>query len=123
MPCDYRQYHPDWKSIRRQILDQANHCCEFCGLANGIYGVRWDDGSFHELGEDRCDATGTDSKPCIRIVLTIAHLDHDISNNDPCNLRALCQRCHLRWDRDHHLKNWGITRRNKQVMAGQQGLL
>ena len=32
------------------------------------------------------------------IVLTIAHLDHDIKNNDPKILRALCQRCHLRYD-------------------------
>ena len=30
-----------------------------------------------------------------RIVLTVAHLDHAPEHNDPTNLRALCQRCHL----------------------------
>lgn len=34
----------------------------------------------------------------IRIVLTVAHLDHRPENNDPTNLKALCQRCHLRYD-------------------------
>ena len=37
----------------------------------------------------------------VDIVLTIAHLDHDPSNNDPDNLRALCQQCHNRHDVEH----------------------
>lgn len=32
------------------------------------------------------------------VVLTIAHMDQVIENNDDSNLRALCQRCHLAWD-------------------------
>lgn len=36
----------------------------------------------------------------VKVVLTIAHLDHDENNWDvPYDrLRALCQRCHLRYD-------------------------
>jgi 5-methylcytosine-specific restriction endonuclease McrA len=34
------------------------------------------------------------------VVLTIAHLDQQPENNDHANLRALCQRCHLRFDAD-----------------------
>lgn len=36
------------------------------------------------------------------VVLTTAHLDHDPGNVDEENLRALCQRCHLRYDRHLH---------------------
>lgn len=98
MPCKYSDYHPDWKWIRRQILDQADHACEFCGVAN--YSMR---GS-------------------TRIVLTIAHLNHDIRDNDPSGLRALCQKCHLNWDRDHHLTNAAATRRKKRILSGQIAL-
>lgn len=33
-----------------------------------------------------------------KVVLTIAHLDQQPEHNDPSNLRALCQRCHLTYD-------------------------
>ena len=35
---------------------------------------------------------------CI-VILTIAHLDHCPENAALANLRALCQRCHLTYDR------------------------
>ena len=46
----------------------------------------------------------------IRIVLTIAHLDQDITNNDHKNLMALCQRCHIIWDKKHKQKKRGTGR-------------
>lgn len=49
----------------------------------------------------------------IRIVLTIAHLDHQPENCAPENLRALCQRHHLAYDHDHHRANAQATRRAK----------
>lgn len=47
----------------------------------------------------------------IRIVLTIAHLDHTPENCDPANLAAMCQRHHLAYDHDHHRANAQATRR------------
>ena len=35
------------------------------------------------------------------IVLTIAHLDHTPENCSDDNLKALCQRCHNRYDAEH----------------------
>lgn len=35
----------------------------------------------------------------VKIILTVAHLDRDRTNNHPGNLAALCQRCHLNHDR------------------------
>jgi len=99
VPCNYADYHPDWKSIRRQILDQADHLCEFCGVGNGALVMR-------------------PGKVSV-VVLTIAHLCHDTACYDPTHLRALCQKCHLSYDAKHHQKNAAQTRRNKKVMAGQ----
>jgi len=45
------------------------------------------------------------------VVLTIAHMDHDESHADPDRCRALCQRCHNRWDAAHRQKNARLTRR------------
>jgi hypothetical protein len=36
------------------------------------------------------------------VVLTVAHLDHTPEHCHPDNLRAMCQGCHLHYDRDHH---------------------
>jgi hypothetical protein len=47
----------------------------------------------------------------IRIVLTVAHLDHQPENRDPSNLRAWCQRHHLAYDHEHHRANAQATRR------------
>jgi 5-methylcytosine-specific restriction endonuclease McrA len=47
----------------------------------------------------------------------VAHLDHDPANCAPENLRALCQRCHLRYDRFEHGRNAAETRRRKAVRA------
>ena len=37
-----------------------------------------------------------------RVILTVAHLDHVPEHVAETNLRALCNRCHLRYDRTHH---------------------
>jgi len=80
MPIDYKKYPPNWKSeIRPRILKRAKHHCELCGIRN------------------YATATGVKGQ-AYRTVLTIAHLDHNIKNNDPENLKALCQPCHLRYD-------------------------
>jgi hypothetical protein len=48
-----------------------------------------------------------------RIVLAAAHLDNDPTNNRLRNLRALCQRCHILYDRPHHLAQRWITYRRR----------
>jgi len=41
--------------------------------------------------------------PAIKIILTVAHLDHDPENWEVNSerLKALCQRCHLNYDRQN----------------------
>lgn len=55
-------------------------------------------------------------------VLVYGGMDHDKTNNDPANLRALCQRCHLDWDHDHHMENARRTRWQKKL-GGQTARL
>lgn len=38
----------------------------------------------------------------VRVVLTVAHLNHDPSDMRDDNLAALCQWCHLHHDQQHH---------------------
>ena len=97
-PENKKRYPANWKSeIRPAILERANHCCEgspdFPDCRAENYKPHHDTGS--------------------KVVLTIAHLDHTPENNDPSNLRAWCQRCHLNYDKDHHAVNAARTRRDK----------
>jgi len=57
------------------------------------------------------------------VILTVAHLDHNPENNDPANLKALCQRCHLAWDARQHVASARTTRHKKRLAAGQIELI
>lgn len=63
----------------------------------------------------RCAAVHGEPHPVTDsdVVLTVAHLDHDPANNERSNLRAMCQRCHLAYDREHH----AATRRKRKHEA------
>ncbi|WP_194720779.1 hypothetical protein [Noviherbaspirillum malthae] len=121
--------HPEnWKQIRAAILERAGNCCEACRVPNraritrgagenvGTFmdmdGYVFDADNGAQLGRVRhADYEGTGK--WIDVVLTIAHLDHIPENCDPTNLRAWCQRCHLRHDAQHHAENARQTRRNR----------
>lgn len=115
MPVDYRNYPKNWKTeIRPGILHRASHCCEICGRANREFIVPsrcCKEPLFDE--RNRCLNC---HKPRARIVLTIAHLDHDVTNNRDDNLKALCQRCHLRHDAKLHAEN---ARKTREAKSGQ----
>lgn len=64
---------------------------------------------------------------------TVAHLGapnpdgtpgnkHDKMDVRDENLAALCQRCHLNYDRDEHLANAAATRRRRREELGQMPL-
>lgn len=90
-PENKKRYPANWKAIRADILCRADNKCEFCGIEN--YTVR-ENGS--------------------RVVLTIAHLDHTPENCNPDNLRALCQKCHNRYDAKHRAETRRKTNGRKQ---------
>lgn len=120
MPIDYSKYPKNWKTeIRPRILQRASNCCEFCGVENYAIGYRDGSGKFNELEnsmETQARILDKDIK-AIKIVLTISHQDHDIKNNEDSNLKALCQKCHLNYDKEHHR----LTRQ-KNKYRNQPGL-
>ncbi len=85
-------YPKNWMEIRKKILERAQNRCEFCGIENNTLVVK-----------------KAPSYGAYRVVLTIAHLDHDPRHNDPENLRALCQTCHNRYDAKHRAANRSHT--------------
>jgi len=101
MPFHAERYPENWKEISLRIRERAGNRCEFCGAEN------------HQPHPE----TGS------VVVLTVAHLDHDPMNCSDENLRALCQRCHLRYDADHHARNAALTRLKRQIEQGQMKLL
>ena len=46
----------------------------------------------------------------IRLVLTIAHLNHISGDDRDENLKALCQWCHLNYDKAHHAETRAIRK-------------
>lgn len=128
MPCNYKLYPKNWKSeIRPSILKRANNCCEFCGVKNHDLGFRGIDGNFYNdnfihqqldlYGIDMFDEHISEKAKHFKIVLTVAHLDHNLSNNDYSNLKALCQKCHLNYDKEHHSKNRRKTIKSKKKLV------
>jgi hypothetical protein len=97
MPMQRQMYPTDWEAISARVRARAGNRCEWpeCGLEQGalVQGKR---------------------RP-YRVVLTVAHLDHNPANCEPANLRAWCQPHHLRYDAHHHAANAANTRRRKQV--------
>ena len=107
MPIDYKKYPPNWLTeIRPRIMKRANNTCEFegCDFRHGemvwsvkpktepIYWVREIIGLIPFMNWYKTKK--------VKIVITIAHLDHDESNHNVKDdrLKAACQLCHLRYD-------------------------
>lgn len=70
------RYPKNWKAISLAIRERAGYRCERCGIENG---------RTHPV-------TGS------KVILTVAHLDHQPENCEPGNLLAMCQRCHNNYD-------------------------
>lgn len=111
-PENKHLYPKNWKQIRKNILERANNRCEFCGVENYAEGYRDCDGNFIESYGMQQETDALDGEKIIKIVLTVAHLDHNPQNCSPENLRALCQKCHLTYDIEHHKE----TRRNSKKL-------
>ena len=129
-PENRDRYPDDWKAISQAVRDRAGNRCEQCGVSNyamiyrGSHGDRpaWryaadsvfipsrrpDDGSEMPgtTWDDFEKARGT-----VKVILTVAHLDHQPENCDLANLKCLCQRCHNAYDAPMRAK--GIRDRAK----------
>lgn len=138
------RYPKDWPEISKAIRERASNTCEQCGAPNGcdiLRGLEFGDRvayavpcgiGAHTFDADTGECLGVrlvqDLKRWgwreVRVVLTVAHLDHQPENCDPSNLRAWCQRCHNRYDAK--MRRAGILERRRaglavaDLFAGQQ---
>ena len=86
-PENKKYYGSCWKWIRLLVMERAKNACEWCGAGNYLPNPR----------------TGS------KVILTIAHLNHRPSDNNPGNLAALCQQCHNAHDAKERAKNRKIN--------------
>lgn len=114
---DRRRYPERWALISERIRWQrASGRCEctgHCGLAHPEGRCAEQDGQPASWASDRI----------VRVVLTVAHLDHQPENNRSDNLKALCQRCHLRHDAEQHRRTRRRHEREQLEAAGQLSIL
>ena len=94
-------YPSDWPVISLRIRAAAGWCCQGSPQFPSCRAVN---GEPHPV-------TGS------RVVLTVAHLNHDVTENDDANLRALCQRCHNVHDQKHRQANASRTRRSRRALG------
>ena len=91
-PSERTRYPADWTAISARIrFERADGRCECEGECGG--------------GHDRrCSARNRNRHPRTGsvVILTVAHLNHKPEDNRDENLRAMCQACHLSYDRRHH---------------------
>ena len=85
------RYPPDWPQISLWVKNRARWQCECLGQCGR--------GHSH-----RCAAVhhGPSVVSGKQVILTTAHLNHIPEDCRRSNLRALCQACHLSYDRAHH---------------------
>ena len=133
-PENKGRYPKDWPQISKAIRDRAKQECEKCRAPNGEMIRRgktaageavWRMASDSAYQDGVCAETGLlipDTSEdtvaygaAVRVVLTVAHLDHQPENCDPDNLRAWCQRCHNAYDAP--MRRAGIRDRARSVLA------
>lgn len=117
-PEEAVRYPDDWRQISAEVKERAGNCCETCAAPNGEEVWRRNKSLvWLPLAAFENDEPGPGWKR-VKVVLTVAHLDHHPENCSPENLRAWCQRCHLAWDAKHHAANAALTR-SKRRLQGQ----
>lgn len=116
-------YGREWREVvRPRILKRAKNKCERCRKPNGariitstcrvefagikmfwriLHATYWrdDGGRYCRLGPYGSCLTPAHE---VRVVLTVAHLNHVAGDDRDENLKALCQWCHLNYDLGHH---------------------
>lgn len=139
-PENKKLYPENWREISESVKESQGHRCAFCGIPDKMIVFR---GWYHTESNERIEVyqdsfgniynaansdfleqdyfaeispkSGNPLQKAIKIVLTTAHLDHDPTNNAPENLKALCQRCHNRYDAKHRAETRKKTKNNKQI--------
>ena len=110
------KYPWNWNQISANVIfGRAQNRCESCKLLNGsiIERMRMDryryvskleiDEMYYDAKKESCSIFKIlKRRGYVRIILTCAHLNHNEMDCSNENLKALCQRCHLNYDRSNN---------------------
>lgn len=107
-PENRDRYGADWPefslSIRRDRAEWRCECEGECGMPG------------HAAAGGRCE--NRHGKPSVytgsKVVLTVAHLNHIPEQRDPDTVKAMCQGCHLWYDREHHAETRRAARAEQE---------
>lgn len=121
MSIDYTSYHPKWKTVSNHIRTLRSggqcECHGECGVSHGSSNKK-----------NRCKEINKSKAIHFKgnVILTVSHLCH--RQHDPMcieeeHLKAMCQACHLRYDKDFHKSNAARNRLKKLENEGQLILL
>lgn len=129
-PENRARYPDDWPQISARVREEAGQRCEWCRAPNGETIIRGEGPNKNtymlESGETFHAETGeylglsrSSEFPgrAVKVILTVAHLDHTPENCARENLKALCQRCHNRYDAP--MRRAGIAERAKAACAAR----
>lgn len=132
-PENKDRYPKDWHMISQRIRNRAGQKCEECGVPNYQLGGRDENGNWWRAlptgdngmhltwpnpgDEYWCRREGYEDQRLriVKIILTVAHLDHQPENCADENLKALCQRCNNRYDAA--MRRAGIRERSHALRA------
>ncbi len=97
------KYPPHWEdTIRPLILLRDKYTCQKCGVRHRKCYVFQKDGTRFEIPEDEISEWRAYGDKAYKVHLQVAHLDQNPSNNDDDNLKAMCPKCHLAFDRAYN---------------------
>lgn len=100
-PENRARYPRDWPQISHRIrFERAAGQCE----CEGECGRATHTGRCPNRHGHSAYLTGS------KVILTVAHLNHTPEDCRDENLKAMCQGCHLHYDRDHHAQTFARTR-------------
>lgn len=86
---------PEWRALSHSIrFGRAKGRCENCGVP---------------AGQRRLFTPHQGP-----VILATAHLNHQSGDDRRCNLKALCQECHLKHDRQDNAQRASLTRKLKR---------
>lgn len=137
-PENRGRYPDDWPAISARIrFERAGGRCECTGQCGTDHEEELSFGAAVDLlsGDEDLAKVFGDLRRCMaehgrphpvtdsKVVLTVMHLNHLPEDCSEENLLAGCQRCHLRYDREHHAATRAATKAALAAAAGQGALL
>lgn len=113
-----KRYPKNWKEISERIrFKRAQNRCECTGECGIDHSLEHYNIEYGRKPRPRCSAFNYSEHPITgsHVILTVAHLNHEIEDCSDKNLKAMCQRCHNKLDAP--MRRAGIKKRARENAA------